>query len=170
LNIFENQRKYRNMNKIQIGIIGSTACSSQITDIAERTGFLIARSGSILICGGTTGVMEAASKGAKVAGGITVGVLPGSSKEDANSYTDVTIVTEMGHARNAIIARSSDCIIGIAGGYGTLSEIALALKMGKPVITLASQWAIEGTIKATTPEDAVECALRLLNIRKKNNI
>jgi len=97
-------------------------------------------------------------------------VLPGASKEDANSYTDVKIVTEMGHARNAIIARSSDCIIGIAGGYGTLSEIALALKMGKPVITLASQWAIEGTIKAATPEDAVEYALRALDIRKKNNI
>ncbi|HXY87177.1 MAG TPA: TIGR00725 family protein [Candidatus Acidoferrales bacterium] len=158
------------MNKMQIGIIGSTECSSQIAKIAERTGFLIARSGSILICGGRTGVMEAASKGAKAAGGITVGVLPGSSKEEANSYTDITIVTEMGHARNAIIARSSDCIIGIAGGYGTLSEIALALKMGKPVITLASQWAIDGTINATSPEDAVECALRLLAIGKKNNI
>ena len=170
MNIFENQRNYHNMNKIQIGIIGSTACSSQISDIAERTGFLIAQSGSILICGGRTGVMEAASKGAKAAGGMTVGVLPGASKEDANSYTDVKIVTEMGHARNAIIARSSDCIIGIAGGYGTLSEIALALKMGKPVITLASQWAIEGTIKAATPEDAVEYALRALDIRKKNNI
>jgi len=158
------------MNKMQIGIVGSTACSNQVAEIAERTGFLIARSGSILICGGRTGVMEAASRGAKAAGGITVGVLPGSSKEEANFYTDITIVTEMGHARNVIIARSSDCIIVIAGGYGTLSEIALALKMGKPVITLASQWAIEGTIKASSPEDAVECALRLLAIGKKNNI
>jgi uncharacterized protein (TIGR00725 family) len=155
------------MSKIQIGVIGSTVCSNRIAEIAERTGFLIALSGAILVCGGKTGVMEAASRGAKAAGGITVGVLPGSSKKEANPYTDVTIVTEMGHARNAIIARSSDCIIGISGGYGTLSEIALALKMDKPVITLASQWTIEGTIKATAPEEAVQNAIKLLGIAEK---
>ncbi len=105
--------------------------------------------------------MEAAARGAKAAGGLTVGILPGPSKTDANPFIDVKIPTDMGHARNAIIARAADCLIAIAGEYGTLSEIALALQMVKPVVILASKWEIEGTIVADTPETAVETALRL---------
>jgi uncharacterized protein (TIGR00725 family) len=145
----------------QIGIIGSRSCSNEIASIAERTGSLIASHEAILICGGREGVMEAAARGAQAAGGLTVGILPGPSKNEANPFIDVKIPTDMGHARNAIIARAADCLIAIAGEYGTLSEIALALQMAKPVVTLASKWKIEGTILANSPETAVETALRL---------
>jgi uncharacterized protein (TIGR00725 family) len=145
----------------QIGIIGSRTCSNEIANIAERTGNLIASREAILICGGREGVMEAAARGAQAAGGLTVGILPGPSKTEANPFIDVKIPTDMGHARNAIIARAADCLIAIAGEYGTLSEIALALQIGKPVVTLASKWKIEGTVIAASPEKAVETALRL---------
>lgn len=145
--------------RLQIGIIGSTDCTDEMMGIAERTGALVAAEGAILINGGRAGVMEAASRGAKAAGGLTVGIIPGASKEESNPYTDVVIVTDMGHARNAIIARSADSIIAIAGGLGTLSEIALALKMGKPVVTLASPWKISGSVEADSPEAAVQLAL-----------
>ncbi|MGZ4894738.1 MAG: TIGR00725 family protein [Halobacteriota archaeon] len=145
----------------QIGIIGSRSCSSEIASIAERTGNLIATHKAILICGGSEGVMEAAARGAQAAGGLTVGILPGPSKTEANPFIDVKIPTDMGHARNAIIARAADCLIAIAGEYGTLSEIALALQMAKPVVTLDSKWKIEGTVLADSPETAVEMALRL---------
>jgi uncharacterized protein (TIGR00725 family) len=145
----------------QIGIIGSRSCSNEIASIAERTGSLIASHEAILICGGREGVMEAAARGAQAAGGLTVGILPGPSKNEANPFIDVKIPTDMGHARNAIIARAADCLIAIAGEYGTLSEIALALQMAKPVVTLASKWKIEGTILANSPETAVETALHL---------
>jgi uncharacterized protein (TIGR00725 family) len=151
----------RMTNRPQIGIIGSRSCSGKIASIAERTGSLIASSEAVLICGGREGVMEAAARGAKAAGGLTVGILPGPSKAEANSFIDIKIPTDMGHARNAIIARAADCLIAIAGEYGTLSEIALALQMGKPVVTLASKWKIEGTVLAASPEIAVETALRL---------
>jgi uncharacterized protein (TIGR00725 family) len=145
----------------QVGIIGSRSCSSEIASIAERTGRLIASREAVLICGGMTGVMEAAARGAKAEGGLTVGILPGPAKTEANPFIDVKIPTDMGYARNAIIARAADCLIAIAGEFGTLSEIALALQMSKPVITLASKWKIEGTIQANSPEAAVEMALRL---------
>ncbi len=124
-------------------------------------GELVATAGATLISGARTGVMEAASRGAKKAGGLVVGILPGAVKSESNPYVDVIILTEMGHARNVIIANSSDCLIAVAGGFGTLSEIALALKTGKPVVTLSSQWTITGTIEAHAPEDAVKMALSL---------
>jgi len=145
----------------QIGIIGSRSCTSVIASIAERTGNLIASHEAILICGGREGVMEAAARGAQAAGGLTVGILPGPSKIEANPFIDIKIPTDMGYARNAIIARAADCLIAIAGEYGTLSEIALALQIAKPVVTLASKWKIEGTICTNSPETAVETALRL---------
>ena len=109
--------------------------------------------------------MEAASKGCKAAGGQTIGIIPGKQKEDANQYIDHIIITAMGHARNAIIAQSCDALIAVDGEYGTLSEIALSLKMEKPVVTLGSKWDIEGTWVAASPEDAVEIAMRLILTR-----
>ncbi len=146
---------------MQIGVIGSSDCDNDINSIAEHVGALVAASGATLITGGMTGVMEAASRGAKNAGGLVVGILPGASKLESNPYVDVAIPTEMGHARNAIIARSSDCLIAISGGFGTLSEIALARKMHKPVVTLASPWKIAGTFHADSAKEAVDMALRL---------
>jgi uncharacterized protein (TIGR00725 family) len=148
-------------NHLQISIIGGKNCSSAIARIAERTGNLLASRGVILICGGREGVMEAAARGAHAAGGLTIGILPGPTKAEANPFIDVKIPTDMGYARNAIIARAADCLIAIAGEFGTLSEIALALQMGKPVVTLASKWKIEGTVLVDSPEAAVETALRL---------
>ncbi len=128
-----------------IGVIGAHFCNEELFKKAFKVGKLIATNNFILICGGLSGVMEASCKGAKDAGGTTVGILPGDSICDANKYIDIPIATGMGHARNVIIARSSDALIAVGGGYGTLSEIALSIKMGKKVLTLDS-WKIDGVI------------------------
>jgi len=145
--------------KIIIGVIGSSTCSSSVSEVAYIVGKEIARKNAILICGGRGGVMEAACKGAKEEEGITIGVLPGNDKESANPYIDIPIVTGMGEARNVIIARSSDAVIAIAGKYGTLSEIAFALRFDVPVVGIAT-WNINIPIlKAKNPKQAVGMAL-----------
>lgn len=146
---------------MQIGVIGASRCSTEIAELAEEVGREVGKRGAVLICGGLGGVMEFASKGAKEAGGLTVGILPGKSKDEANSYIDIPIVTGMGHARNVVIAHSSDSIIAISGEHGTLSEIAIGLKLNKTVIGLKS-WEIEGVIQVKTAAEAVEKAIRNL--------
>ncbi len=141
-----------------IGVIGASSCSAEIAKLAEAVGREIGKRGAVLICGGLGGVMEFAAKGAKEAGGITIGILPGTSKEEANCYIDIPIVTGLGHARNIIIAHSSDSLIAISGEHGTLSEIAIGLKLRKTVIGL-NTWDIEGVIRAKTAADAVEKAI-----------
>ena len=145
---------------MQIGVIGASRCSPEIAELAKEVGREIGKRGAVLICGGLGGVMESASKGVKEAGGLTIGVLPGRSKEEANGYIDVPIVTGMGHARNVIIAHSSDSIIAISGEHGTLSEIAIGLKLKKTIIGL-NTWDIEGVIKVKTAVEAVEKAMRI---------
>jgi uncharacterized protein (TIGR00725 family) len=144
---------------MQIGVIGASRCSMEIAELAEEVGREIGKRGAVLICGGLGGVMEFASKGVKEVGGLTVGILPGKSKEEANSYIDIPIVTGMGHARNAVIAHSSDSIIAISGEHGTLSEIAIGLKLNKTVIGLKT-WEIEGVAQAKTAAEAVEKAIQ----------
>jgi len=139
-----------------IGVIGAGSCDDRIYRIAEEMGSRIAESGAVLICGGLGGVMEAASKGAKGAGGLTIGILPGFDKANANSYIDIPIVTGLSHARNVLVVRSSDIIIAIAGGYGTLSEIALALKMDKIVIGIETWEGIDDIIRVKSPNEAME--------------
>jgi len=107
-----------------------------------------------VICGGLTGVMEAVSKGVSEAGGLCIGVVPGYSRHEANPYVSVAIATGMGHARNVIIAATADVLVAVGGEYGTLSEIAYALKMGKPVVSLHS-WDIPGVLKVSSVEEAV---------------
>jgi uncharacterized protein (TIGR00725 family) len=141
----------------QIAVIGLAACDAETAALAQRVGAAIARAGATLLTGGLGGVMEAASRGAKEAGGLVVGVLPTGARGDGNAQLDVEIVTNMGHARNVILAHSADALIAVAGGYGTLSEIAVALKLGKPVVGLGS-WAIPGATAAADPEDAVRVA------------
>jgi uncharacterized protein (TIGR00725 family) len=143
---------------MQIGVIGASRCSPEIAELAEEVGREIGKRGAVLICGGLGGVMEFASKGVKEAGGLTIGILPGRSREEANAYIDVPIVTGMGHARNVIIAHSSDSMIAISGEHGTLSEIAIGLKLRKTIIGL-NTWDIEGVIKVKTPVQAVEKAM-----------
>ena len=142
----------------QIGVIGAGNCDENVVMLAQKVGQEIAKRGAVLICGGLGGVMEAAARGAKQEGGMTIGILPGSSREDANPYIDIVILSAMGHARNAIIAQSCDALIAIDGEYGTLSEIALSLKMGKTVVVLESKWKIEGTIVAKDAKEAVDMA------------
>ncbi len=136
---------------MQIAVVGGGACRPEVRDAARRIGQIIASHGHVLICGGLGGVMEAACCGSREAGGITVGILPGE-KEEANTCVDVRIATGMGHARNAIIVKSADLVIALPGEMGTLSEMALAMKMKKPVISLSS-WEICGAFQAKDPEE-----------------
>ncbi len=112
---------------------------------------------AVVVCGGLAGVMEAACRGAKQSGGITVGILPGLSRDAANPYVDVAVATGLGEARNALVVRAADVLIAVGGGHGTLSEIALALKAGKRVIGLGT-WQIDGVEAAAEPEAAVAAA------------
>jgi uncharacterized protein (TIGR00725 family) len=125
---------------------------------AEDIGRGLARHGAIVVCGGLGGVMEAACRGAKDDGGTTVGLLPGLDRRDANRWVDVAIATGLGEARNALVARSADALVAVGGGFGTLSEIALALKGGTPVIGFGT-WEIEGIERVEGPGEAVDAAV-----------
>ena len=123
--------------KVRIAVCGSDeAISPKVEAVANRVGRKIAGSGGILICGGKGGVMEAASRGAKEASGVTVGILPGPDSEEANQYIDIPIPTSFERARNFIVVRAAQAVIGISGGWGTLSEIAMAMNLGLPVILI----------------------------------
>ena len=139
--------------RLFIAVIGGAHCDAETAPLAEQVGRALAERGAAVVCGGLGGVMEAAARGAKEAGGLVVGVLPGE-KMEANPYVGIAIATGMGHARNVIIVKSADAVIALPGEHGTLSEVALALKMKKRVISLHS-WEIPGTIKANTPQEAV---------------
>ena len=150
------ERKYR------IGVIGASRCSAEVAQLAERVGREIARRGAFLVCGGLGGVMEAAARGAKSQGGITIGILPGDDPEQANPYIDIPIVTGIGFARNIIVVKTSDVVVAVDGSYGTLSEIAYCLNLGVPLVGL-STWEVDDSIvRAQSPEEAVELAFSLL--------
>jgi uncharacterized protein (TIGR00725 family) len=153
---------------ILIGVIGGSEVSAQIADIAEEVGREIARRGAVLVCGGLGGVMEAACKGASEVGGLTIGILPGDSRETANPYVKIPIVTGIGYARNVAVVKTSRAVIAIDGSYGTLTEIAYALQSGIPVIGLGT-WsvAINGQtdtniITVQSPREAVDKAMKLI--------
>ncbi len=144
-----------------IGVIGTSEASNEEYKTAEEVGREIARRKGILVCGGLGGVMEASCRGAKSEGGLTIGIIPGSSKKEANPYVDIPIVTGISEARNIIVVRSSNAIIAIGGSFGTLSEIAFALKLEIPVIGI-NTWEVSTNIKkATTPKEAVDLAFSL---------
>jgi uncharacterized protein (TIGR00725 family) len=160
------------MNRaIRIGVIGSGSCSDQTARFAEEVGRRIAEAGAILICGGGGGVMEAASRGAARRGGTVVGILPSDDARTANPFVLIPIVTGMGNARNAINALTSEALIAVAGGPGTLSEIGLALKVGTPVVGLETwELSIDGespddVYRAENPAEAVEKAIELARTR-----
>ena len=145
---------------IQIGVIGASKCDERLYQIAMRVGELLAEKGCVVVNGGLGGVMEASAKGAKLKGGITVGILPSDSKEHANPYIDIAIVTNIGHARNMIIAHTCDALIAVGGEYGTISEMAIALKIGKKVVAIEPMVVLPGVKVVETPEEAVEEALK----------
>ena len=142
-----------------IAVIGGGECSESDYAAAETVGRLISENDGIVICGGLSGVMEAACKGAYRDGGLTIGVLPSSNIEDANPYVKIPVATGMGIGRNIIIIRTAQAVIAVDGKYGTLSEIAYALQLGKPVFGLNSWSEISGMIAVISPEEAVKKAL-----------
>ena len=145
--------------KKRIGVIGGAKADAKSRQIAFRIGQLIAEKGAILVCGGLSGIMEASSRGAKEAGGKTMGILPGNSPDDANPYIDIAIATGLGYSRNSLVAMNADVLIAIDGQYGTLTEIAYGCIYGKKIIGLGT-WDIPGVIKAKSPEEAIEIAFR----------
>lgn len=157
-------------NGSQIAVIGGASCQERHRELAFETGVAIARSGARLLCGGRGGVMESAAEGARSAGGFTVGILPGTDHADSppNPFIDLAIFTGMGQARNQILVLSAEAIIGVGGGWGTLTEIGLALKHDRPVILLDS-WELEppeGVLdknlhRVNTAAEAVDKALRV---------
>lgn len=145
-------------NKPRVAVIGGNKPSPEFLDLAYRVGQLLASRGAILVCGGLGGVMEASARGAKEAGGLTIGLLPGKEREEANVYIDIPVVTGIGYNRNSMVVLNADTVIALDGEYGTLTEIAFALIFGKKVIGLKT-WDIKGVIPVWTPEEAVELAL-----------
>lgn len=143
-----------------MAVVGGSTCSLEEAAWAEEVGRLLAEQGAILLCGGLGGAMEAAARGAKGAGGLTVGILPESSPDAANPYIDVPLATGMGEMRNALIVRAAQAVIAIGGGWGTLSEIALAQRIGTAVVGLRD--AVPAAVeipRVETPADAVQWAL-----------
>jgi hypothetical protein len=141
-----------------IGVVGSSSVDKRTYELAFRVGELIAEARAVLVCGGLTGVMEAACKGAKAREGTTIGILPGTSVADANIWVDYAIATGLGQGRNLVIVNSAQSLVAISSGYGTLAEIAFALSSGKKVYGLGT-WDIKGIVVCETPEIAVSNAL-----------
>ena len=141
-----------------IAVIGGSECTPEEAALAEAVGRLLAQRGYGVVCGGRGGVMAAVCRGANQMGGVTVGLLPGADDSEANPWVQIAIPTGLGEARNALVARAGAGVIAIGGEYGTLSEIALALKWGKRVAGLQT-WPIEGVYQASDPEDAVDFVL-----------
>jgi uncharacterized protein (TIGR00725 family) len=151
-----------------IAVIGASNATEWELDTAERLGVLLAEAGCVLVCGGLGGVMNAAARGCESAGGTSVGILPGDGRELASRHLTVAVATGFGEARNAIVARSADAVIAVGGEFGTLSEIALALKMGTPVIGVGT-WELgrddldrDPIVRAETPDEALEELRRLV--------
>lgn len=156
------------MDRPYVAVIGAGNGSAAEHAAAEEVGRLLADAGAILVCGGLTGVMEAASRGAAARGGTTVGILPGETREGANPYLTVAIATGLGETRNALVVRAADVVIAVGGEFGTLGEIGLALRMDKRVIGLGT-WNLDRTgrpdplIRAASPAEAVTSALEGLS-------
>jgi uncharacterized protein (TIGR00725 family) len=137
-----------------VAVIGAAEVDDAQRFVAEEVGAGLAAAGYVVVTGGLGGVMEAASRGAKSHRGLTVGVLPGDSRDAANGWVDVAIATGLGELRNGLLVRTVDAVVAIGGGAGTLSEIGFALKLGRPVVGLDS-WDVAGVEVATGPADAV---------------
>jgi len=159
-----------------IGVIGDSSCSPEEAKLAETVGELLAQRGAIIVCGGLGGVMEAVCRGAKSKGGLTVGILPGQDSGMANPWVDIPVVTGLGEARNVAVVKSAQAVIAIGGRYGTLSEIAYALKSNIPVIGL-NTWLLsrngqedDSIIRVQSAAEAVDKAISLAKRRKNYEI
>ena len=150
------------VQRLMIGVIGAADASFSGLEKAYQVGRLIALRDAVLVCGGMGGIMEAASRGCFDAGGEVIGILPGDKAASANPFITHPIVTAMGHARNVILVQTAAALIAIEGGYGTLSEIAIARKLGKPLVLLDSWPTIDNTLTTDTPQQAVSSIFSLL--------
>ena len=142
-----------------VAVVGAGSASESLERAAASVGALLAARGVTVVCGGLGGVMAAVSRGASEAGGTVVGLLPGVDRADANPWVTVAIPTGMGELRNGLIVRACDGMIAVGGEYGTLSEVALALKAGRPVVGLAFAFDVRGVMAASSPSDAVSLLL-----------
>jgi uncharacterized protein (TIGR00725 family) len=148
---------------VYVGVIGGRSCSNEIAELAFQVGSGIAEEGWILVCGGMSGVMEQACRGARSRNGVTLGILPGSSRDSGNPYLSCSVVTGLGEARNVLVVKSSQAIIAIDGSYGTLSEIALANAAGIPVVGLRS-WQVQKLFsrEVDSPAEAIRVIKSLI--------
>ncbi|MBW1667707.1 MAG: TIGR00725 family protein [Deltaproteobacteria bacterium] len=151
---------------LYVGVIGAGSCSDSVYELARSVGRGIGEKGWTLVCGGLGGVMEGAARGCFESGGKSVGLLPGIQKDSANRYITMPIPTGLGEARNVLVVRASDALVSISGGYGTLSEIGLALKMGKLVIGLNTWKEIHGVEYVSTPSEAIRRLSDLLSFEQ----
>ena len=159
-----------------IAVIGDSSCSPEEAKLAEAVGELLAQQGVTVVCGGLGGVMEAVCRGAKSKGGLTVGILPGQDSSTANPWVDVPVATGIGEARNVVVIKSAQAVIAIGGSYGTLSEIAYALKNGIPVVGL-NTWSLsrngredDSIIRVQSAVEAVNKAISLAKRRENHEI
>ena len=143
-----------------VAVVGGGEAGEDRCGEAREVGRLLAGRGAVVVCGGLGGVMEAVCQGVDEGGGVSIGILPGGDRSDANRWATYTLPTGMGEARNALVARSADVMIAVGGEYGTLSEIALALRTGTPVVGLGT-WELDDVVAVTTAAEAVEAALQL---------
>lgn len=135
-----------------VSVIGGHKCTEKVAKLAEEIGGVVASEGAILVSGGLGGIMEAASRGAKNAGGLVMGIIPGENKNNANKYVDIVIPTDMGYSRNTLVAGTADVVVALPGEYGTLSEISFALIGKKPVYGFGT-WDIKGVVKLGSVEE-----------------
>jgi uncharacterized protein (TIGR00725 family) len=145
-----------------VSVVGSGEASGELYEKAREVGRLVAGRGGTVVCGGRSGVMEAAARGAAEAGGVAIGILPDVDRKEANEYLSYSVATGTGHARNLAVVCSGDVVVAVGGEYGTLSEIGLALKVGRPVVALMSWDLGEHVAVASSSEEAVEAAFASL--------
>jgi uncharacterized protein (TIGR00725 family) len=156
----------RLVERLHIAVIGGGHAGADDCDRAARVGRALAEAGAVVVCGGLGGVMAAACRGARDGGGTSVGILPGPDRDEANEYVDVVVTTGMGEGRNMLVVRNADAVVAVGGEFGTLSEVALALQAGVPVIGIET-WELSkggrparGILEAKNPEDAADMAMR----------
>lgn len=155
------------MRKMIIGVIGGHNCSNEVEQIAQNLGKNLAKVVDFIVCGGLSGVMESVCQGFKTGGGLTIGIIPGYNKDDANQYIDIVIPTGLGLARNVLVVKSADIIIALPGEAGTLSEIAYALQFHIPIISLRS-WDIPGVIRVNTVEEVMSEVRKIIPKKKQD--
>ncbi len=144
-----------------IAVVGAGKCSKKLRDMACEVGKYVAEKGGVIVCGGMGGIMEGVARGAREAGGLTIGILPTDLKDDANEFIDIVIPTGFGEARNIMVVRAADAVVAFPGKFGTLSEMAFALHAKKPVISVNAWRLSEEIHHAESPEEAAELAMKL---------